>query len=53
MSTVADNFPPVNPPETSDNKVHLMSEDIFALDGADLLDTLLLTNECVSVMYFM
>ena len=48
MSTVADNFPLVNAPESSENKVNLMSEDIFVLDGADLLDTLLLTSECVS-----
>ena len=48
MSTVADNFPLVNAPETSENKINLMGEDIFVLDGADLLDTLLL-NECVSV----
>lgn len=47
MSTVADNFPLVNAPETSENK-NLMSEDIFVLDGADLLDTLLLPSECVS-----
>lgn len=48
MSTVADNFPFLNASETSENKVNVMSDDIFVLDGADLLDTLLLTNECVS-----
>lgn len=49
MSTVADNFPLVNAPESSENKVNLMSEDIFVLDGADLLDTLLLTSECDAI----
>jgi len=50
MSAVTDN--PIAP-ETSENKMNFMGEDIFALDGADLLDTLLLTNECVSCLYFM
>ena len=43
MSAVTDNLPLVNAPETSG-----MNEDIFVLDGADLLDTLLLTSDCVS-----
>ena len=47
MSTVTDNFP-MSAPETSGNKSNLMGEDIFVLDGADLLDTLLLANDCVS-----
>ena len=46
MSAVTDNFPLMNAPKTSGNKV--MNEDIFVLDGADLLDTLLLTSDCVS-----
>ena len=48
MSIATDSLPIVTAPETSDNKVNLMSDDIFVLDGADLLDTLLLTNDCVS-----
>ena len=47
MSTVADGLPVINVPETTENNINLMNEDIFILDGADLLDTLLLTNECV------
>ena len=38
-------------PETSGNKSNLMGEDIFVLDGADLLDTLLLANDCVSYYF--
>lgn len=50
MSTVTD-LPIVIPPETSENKFNSMTDDIFPLDGADLLDTLLYSNECVSCFH--
>ena len=46
MSAITDNFPLVNAPESSGKVMN--EDDIFVLDGADLLDTLLLTSDCVS-----
>ena len=47
MTTVADNLPVLSNVQTSDSTINFMGEDIFNLDGADLLETLL-NDEYVS-----
>jgi len=47
MTTVADNLPVLSNVQSSDSTINFMGEDIFNLDGADLLETLL-NDECVS-----
>jgi len=49
MTTVADNLPVLTNVQTSDSTINFMCEDIFNLDGADLLETLL-NDECVSIL---